>query len=90
VEGWGRVPPRLPLTVSIILFRGGDLGVLFPPRAQLRHPNIVRFYDFFDDNEELKIVMELVTGDDAFETMQKKVACDGASFGHDGRCLLGF
>ena len=45
--------------------------------CQLRHPNIVRFHDFFDEDEELKIVMELVTGDDAFETMQKKV---GPSF----------
>jgi serine/threonine protein kinase len=41
--------------------------------CQLHHPNIVRFFDYFDEDDELKIVMELVAGEDAYETMAKKV-----------------
>ena len=39
----------------------------------MRHPHIVRLYDSFEDHEEMKIVMELIRGEDAFEVMQKKV-----------------
>ena len=51
---------------------GGTRFVLTSGR-QLRHPNIVRLYDSFDEEEFVYIVMELIRGQDAFEVMHAKV-----------------
>ena len=54
------------------------------PVLQLRHPNIVRVFDSFDVPGEVRIVMELVQGRDAFEVMHARVRQWGAL-----RCCIG-
>jgi serine/threonine protein kinase len=37
----------------------------------LQHPNIIRFYDVFEDLNNIYVVMEILSGGDLFTYLQK-------------------
>ena len=39
---------------------------------QCQHPNIIRFYDVFENHDYIYIVMELISGPDCFTYLSKK------------------
>ncbi len=41
--------------------------------AQLRHPNLVQFIDYFEDAEYCFLIMELMTGGELFTRIVEKV-----------------
>ena len=45
--------------------------------TQLNHPNIVRIFDVYEDNQSVIIVEELVDGGELFQRIVKKVRARG-------------
>jgi serine/threonine-protein kinase len=73
--------PPLPLALKVLHARAADtpeVRALFADEAEalksLRHPNIVRFHDFFDWGGPLALAMELVEGNNLEEVIARNRA----------------
>lgn len=75
-----RLKDNLEVAVKVIHHKSLNREIVFAIENEvkalelLNHPNIIRFFDLFEDRQSFQICMELVKGGDLFDRIDKKAS----------------